>query len=167
MSILKTATDWARVEIFSTSFFIVFGVVFLLASVAFWQLGKTDIAKAYVISTAVVGVILIIIGVGLSYTNYTRVTDFEVAYTQDAADFVTSEIARAEATLKEYQLVVFKIIPVLIAICALLIIVMDAPMWRASLITTIAMLAVILLIDGTAHSRIEIYYHELLAARSN
>jgi hypothetical protein len=33
--------------------------------------------------------------------------------------------------------------------------------WRAISITTIAMMIVILLVDGTAHSRIEAYYEQL------
>jgi hypothetical protein len=42
---------------------------------------------------------------------------------------------------------------------------MDKPVWRASAITTIAMLVVILLIDGTAHGRIDAYNQELLVAK--
>ena len=41
MEILKTATDWAKTEVFSSAFFIIFGVVFVLASIGFWQMGKT------------------------------------------------------------------------------------------------------------------------------
>ena len=70
MGILKTATDWAKAEIFSSSFFIVFGVLFVAVSIGFWQLGKTDLAKAYIIPTAVAGVLLLTIGIGLVYTNY-------------------------------------------------------------------------------------------------
>lgn len=51
MDILKLATDWAKAEVFSTSFFIVFAVVFLIASLGFWQLGKTDLARAYIFPT--------------------------------------------------------------------------------------------------------------------
>ena len=39
----------------------------------------------------------------------------------------------------------------------------NAPIWRASLITTIAMLVVILLIDGTANARIDTYNQQLLS----
>ena len=46
-------------------------------------------------------------------------------------------------------------------LASLLIIVMDKPVWRASCITTIAMMIVILLIDGTAHSRIVDYKQQL------
>lgn len=161
MDILKTATDWAKAEVFSTSFFILFGVGFVVASIAFWQMGKTDLAKAYVIPLAVAGSLLLIIGVGLVYANVTRISSFEASYNQDASAFVKSEVERVDATLKEYQTIVFKAIPFIIILAALLIVFLDKPVWRASAITTIAMLVVILLIDGTAHARIEAYNKQL------
>ncbi len=161
MDILKTATDWARAEVFSTSFFILFGVVFVLASIGFWQLAKTDMAKAYFIPFLVAGSLLLIIGLGLVFTNKSRITQFETAYNKDATAFVESEIARVESTLKEYQTIVFKAIPLVIIVAALLIVFIDKPVWRASAITTIAMLVVILLIDGTAKARIDAYSEQL------
>ena len=162
MDILKTATDWAKAEVFSTPFFILFGVIFVLASIGFWQLGKTDMAKAYIIPTLVAGALLIIIGLGLFFTNKSRINQFEKSYKSNPSAFVASELVRAEATLKEYQTIVFKIIPLIIIICSLVIVFIDKPVWRASMVTTIAMLVVILLIDGTAHARIEAYNQELL-----
>ncbi|SHI61244.1 hypothetical protein SAMN04488096_10329 [Mesonia phycicola] len=161
MDILKTATDWAKSELFSTPFFILFGIVFAVASLGFWQLGKTDIARAYIIPTLVAGVLLVTIGLGLFFTNKSRITRFETAYNKDASVFVESEITRAEATLKEYNTIVFKAIPIIIIVAALSIIFINTPTWRAISITTIAMMIVILLIDGTAHARIEAYYKEL------
>ena len=49
MDILKTAINWAKAELFSTPFFILFGLVFMTASLGFWQLRKTDLTKAYII----------------------------------------------------------------------------------------------------------------------
>ena len=161
MDILKTATDWAKAEVFSTSFFILFGVGFVIASIAFWQMGKTDLAKAYVIPLAVAGSLLMIIWIGLIYTNVTRISSFAAHHEQDASAFVKSEVERVDATLKEYQTIVFKAIPFIILVAALLIAFMDKPVWRASAITTIAMLVVILLIDGMAHGRIEAYNKQL------
>ena len=160
MELLKLATDWAKSEVFSTRFFILFAILFLIASIGFWQLGKTDLAKAYIIPTLVAGLLLLTIGLGLFYTNKSRITQFEKAFTADASSFFQSEIERSESTLKEYT-VVFKVIPILIIVAALLILFMNTPTWRAISITTIAMLIVILLIDGTAHSRIENYHHDL------
>ena len=64
MDIIKASTDWIKAELFSTPFFILFGVLFVLASVGFWQLGKTEMAKAYIIPTMVAGILLMIIGIG-------------------------------------------------------------------------------------------------------
>ncbi len=115
MEILKTATDWAKAEVFSSTFFIVFGVLFVAASIGFWQLGKTDLAKAYIIPTLVAGALLLTIGFGLVFTNKARISSFAVDYNQDASAFVKSEIVRVDNTLKEYKTVVFKVIPLIIA----------------------------------------------------
>lgn len=160
MELLKLATEWAKSEVFSTRFFILFGILFLIASVGFWQLGKTDLAKAYIIPTLVAGILLLIIGSGLNYTNIQRVKQFEKDFNTDTSSFYQSEIERSESTLKEYS-VVFKVIPILIIVSALIILFFNSPTWRAISITTIAMLIVILLVDGTAHSRIENYHKEL------
>ncbi len=160
MEILKLATDWAKAEVFSTRFFIIFAILFLIASVGFWQLGKTDLAKAYIIPTLVAGLLLMTIGLGLFFTNKSRINQFEKAFKADAPAFFKSEIERSESTLKEYT-VVFRVIPILIIVAALIILFIDKPTWRAISITTIAMLTVILLVDGTAHSRIDVYYKQL------
>lgn len=160
MELLKLATDWARAEVFSTRFFILSAILFLMASIGFWQLGKTDLAKAYIIPNLVAGLLLMTIGLGLFFTNKSRITQFKKAFDSDSPAFYQSEIERTESTLKEYT-VVFKVIPILIIIAALLIIFINTPIWRASAITAIAMLVVILLIDGTAHSRIKDYRQQL------
>lgn len=164
MEILKSATDWAKAEVFSTSFFIIFAFLFLIASLGFWQLGKTDMAKAYIIPTLVAGALLLTIGLGLFFTNKSRITQFETAYNTNAATFIDSELVRVESTTKEYKNIVFTVIPLIIIACCLVIIFLNTPNWRASMITTIAMLVVILLVDGTARARIEAYNKQLLLA---
>ena len=161
MDILKAATDWAKAEVFSTTFFIIAGVVFVAVSIGFWQLGKTDLAKAYIIPTLVAGALLLTIGFGLFFTNKSRVANFPTAYNKDASAFVQSEIERVDATLKEYKNVVFTAIPLIIVTFALILFFFDTPIWRAISITTIAMLIVILLIDGMAHARIADYKEQL------
>ena len=160
MNVLKLAIEWAKAEVFSTRFFIFFAIGFLIASIGFWQIGKTELAKAYTIPTLVAGLLLMTIGLGLSYTNKSRIKQFEKEFNADATSFYQSEIKRSEGTLKEYT-IVFKAIPILIIIAAALILLINTPTWRAISITTIAMLSVIILVDGTAHSRIENYYKEL------
>ena len=165
MDLLKAAQEWARAEVFSARFFIIFATLFLAASAGFWQMGKTELAKAYVIPLLVAGVLLMTIGLGLFFTNKARITQFEKAYHQDVSAFAASEIARTESTLKEYTLV-FKVVPMIIIVAALLVIFINTPTWRAIGITTAAMMIVILMVDGTAHARIEAYYEQLLLVKN-
>ena len=162
MEILKSATDWAKAEVFSSTFFILFGIMFVAASIGFWQLGKTDMAKAYIIPTLVAGSLLLAIGLGIFFTNKSRVSGFTTAYNSDAPAFVESEIARVEQSSNEYRTIVFKIIPLIIVVFALLIIFINTPIWRAISITTIAMMVVILVIDSNANARLEVYKEQLV-----
>ena len=161
MEILKAATDWAKAEVFSSTFFILFGAMFLLGTIGFWQLGKTELAKAFVIPTLVAGVLLLIIGVGLVYSNKSRLASFPTAYESDASAFVQSEITRTEKTMAEFQTIVFKVIPLIIVAAALLIVFINKPIWRAIGITTIAMMVVIIMVDSTANARLEAYSKQL------
>jgi len=162
MDILKASTDWAKAELYSTPFFILFGVIFLFACLGFWQLGKTELAKAYVVPTLIAGVLLIIIGIGLFYTNKARITQFQSDFQDNQHLFVKTELERVNNTLNEYDVIVFTIIPIIIVICSVGLVFINQPSWRASLITSIAMLIIILLIDGTAQSRIVIYQEQLI-----
>ena len=161
MEILKIATEWAKAEVFSARFFILFALLFLAASIGFWQLGKTEMAKAYIIPTLVVGVLLTAVGVGIFFTNKSRVTSFAEAYNANPTEFVQSEIKRTEQSMSEYKTIVFKVIPMIIVVAAFLILFIDKPVWRAISITTIAMMVVILAVDSNANSRI-VEYHEQL-----
>ena len=127
----------------------------------FWQLGKTELAKAYIVPTMIAGVLLIIIGIGLFYTNKVRITQFQSEFQDDQYLFVQTELERVNNTLNEYDLIVFTIIPIMIMICSVGLVFINQPSWRASLIISIAMLIIILLIDGTAQSRIVIYQKKL------
>jgi len=162
MDIAKTATEWAKNEVFSSKFFILFGILFVLATLGFWQLGKTDMSKAFVYPTLVAGALLLAIGIGIFYTNRARTTSFATAYEQDATAFVKSEIARTEGSMREYQIAVFRVIPLIIVVAALLIMVIDTPTWRAICTTTIAMMVCIILVDSNAKARLEAYHEELV-----
>ena len=161
MDIVKTATTWGKDEVFSSQFFILFALIFIVASIGFWQLGKTEVAKAFIYPSLVAGILLLAVGVGLFFTNKSRMNNFPTAYESDASAFVKSEISRAEKTVAEFKTVVFKAIPIIIIVAALLIIFVDKPIWRAISITTIAMMSVILLVDSNSSKRMEDYQEQL------
>ncbi|MCK8520454.1 hypothetical protein M0D21_02680 [Aquimarina sp. D1M17] len=164
MEILKIATEWAKAEVFSSKFFILFAILLLIASVGFWQLGRSETAKAYIFPTLVAGMLLLAVGIGILIANTSRISSFENAYTANPSEFIKSEIVRTEKSMKEYSTIVFKIIPCIIIIAALFIIFVDKPYARAICITTIAMMIVILLVDSNANARIKNYHNELKLA---
>ena len=161
MHVLKTAMDWARAEMFSSMFFALFGVVFLFASASFWHLGKTETAKAFVIPLLVTGILLVILGVGLVIANQWRISTFPAAFAADAKAFLAAEITRADKTVSGYQKAVQIYLPAIIAICALALLVVKTPNWQASMVAIIAMMAVIMLVDTNASTRMEDYQDRL------
>lgn len=161
MDILKTAIDWAKGEAFSSKFFILFGAIFVLASIGFWQMGKTDLAKAYVWPTLVAGILLLTIGVGLVILYNSKINSFPEAFGVDEQAFVKAELAYTEKTLGDYENTVFKVIPIIMTVAAALIIFISQPLGRAICISTVAMMAIILLIDGTASARLKEYSKQL------
>ena len=161
MDILKAATDWAKDELVSTPFFILAGTLFLAISLGLWQVGKTDLARAYIIPMLVAGSLLAIIGFGLFFTNKARMDQFKIDHAENRFAFIDSELARTNATLKEYKNVVFTGIPIIIGICIGTLFFVHLPVWRATMITSITMLSVILFIDGLAHARISDYNQQL------
>ncbi len=161
MEILKLATEWAKAEVFSARFFIFFALLFLTASIGFWQLGKTDMAKAYTLPTLIAGLLIMAVGVGIFFANKSRITSFAQAYSDNPSEFVKSEITRTEQSMGEYRTIVFKVIPFIIVAASLLIVFMDKPFWRATAITTIAMMLVILLVDSNANARLLTYHKHL------
>ena len=164
MDIAKTATEWTRAEVLSSAFFIVFALAFLLSSLGFLQMGRTDIARAYVVPMLVAGGLLLALGGGLFVQSQVKLAGLAAAYDASASGFVASEIARAERGLNNYRVAVVYLFPAIIAACALLIPFLASPVWRAGLITTIAMLAIILVIDTNANGRLEAYRQQLTLA---
>lgn len=158
--------DWAKDEVFSSKFFMLFSAMFFLATLGFWQLGKTTTAKAFVLPTLVAGVLILAGGIGLFISNKARVTGFETSYRANPKSFVQTEIIRTEKALKEYKTIVFKVIPLIIILSALLIFFADKPIWRAIGTITIAIMVVILLVDGNSNARIEAYHQRLLVEKN-
>ena len=161
MDIIKFATEWAKAEVFSARFFIFFALLLLAGSVGFWQLGKTEIARSFIVPALVTGMLLLAVGVGIFYANKSRITSFQEAYEKDAAAFVQSEIQRTDKSLGEYRTIVFKVIPMIIVVAALLIVFFQNPTVRAASILTIGMMVVILLVDSNANARLQEYRAEL------
>ena len=90
----------------------------MIASIGFWLFVKTNSAKDYVIPNLIAVILIMIVGIGLFYTNKNRIKSFENDFNNDPAVFIINESNRIELTLKECKNV-FIIIPIIIMIAAL------------------------------------------------
>jgi ABC-2 type transport system permease protein len=164
MNILKLSTDWAKAEVFSAKIALLLSLIFFLASIGFWQLGKTAMAKAFVWPMLVAGILVVVVSAGLYFTNKPRITQFETAYNTDAKAFVQVETERTAKSQNDLALV-FKVLPLIIIAAALLIIFVNKPLWRAIGITTIALMTLLMFIDSNTNARNTTYHQHLLAEK--
>jgi hypothetical protein len=164
MEILKLSTDWAKAEVFSAKISLLLSLLFFLATLGFWQLGKTAMAKAFVWPMLVSGILIAAVSAGLYFGNKPRVTQFETAYNTDAKAFVQTEIKRTAKSQNDLALV-FKVLPLIIITAALLIVFVNTPLWRAIGITTIALMTILMFIDSNTGARNTAYHQHLLAEK--
>ena len=114
IDILKIAIDWAKTETFSSGFFAVIGLLFIVSSFCLWQFGKTDTAKAYVIPLLVTGGLLVILGVGLVISNQLRAASFPAAFNADANGFVARKSSVQPRPSPDMKLPFFGLFPALL-----------------------------------------------------
>ncbi len=164
MEIIKLSTDWAKAEVFSAKMVGLTSLALFVVALGFWQLSKTPMAKSLVWPLVVAGLLLIAVSAGLYFTNKPRITQFEVAYKNDADSFIQSEITRTAKSKHDLALV-FKILPAIIIAAALLIMFSQAPLWRAIAVTTILLMTLLMLIDSNTDARNTAYHQKLLTSK--
>ncbi len=161
MEILKAASDWAKSEIVSSIFFMLFGIAYLLAAFGFWQWGNSPLTKALVIPILIAGGLLLSAGISFYISNKSRLTSFETSYKTNPSALIESEIERTTQTIRTYENVALKVFPAVIVVAALLSIFISNPIIRAICIAMIAFLSVLVILDSQALKRIKIFNQQL------
>jgi ABC-2 type transport system permease protein len=161
MDIIKLSTDWARAEVFSAKIVWLFSVVELLTAIGFWYWGRTTMAKAFIWPLLVMGLFLISVGVGLYAANHPRIVQFENDCHREPKAFLEAEIQRT-ANSQRGLAMVFRILPAIIIIAAILIMLVPAPVWRAIAVTLILTAAFLMLVDSNTEARNDAYHAQLL-----
>ena len=87
-------------------------------------------ARAFVLPMLVAGVLMPILGGRLFYGTWKGSAGFALMISEDWASFVASEIERVDRTMAQYGMAVFKVMPLMIAAAALLVVFVHGPNWR-------------------------------------
>jgi hypothetical protein len=164
MDILKASIDWAKAEVFSAKISLLLSLLFFLAALGFWQLGKSAMAKAFVWPMLVAAILIVAVAAGLYFANKPRITQFETAYNTDAKVFVQTETKRTAKSQNDLALV-FKVLPLIIIAAALLIMFVNTFLWRAIGITAIALMTILMFIDSNTGARNTAYHQRLSAEK--
>jgi hypothetical protein len=161
MDLLKLGIDWARAEVFSARIVWLFSIIGLLSSAGFGFWGKTPTAKAFAVPLVVAGIFLVSIGVGLYMANHPRIAQFEKDYKLDAKAFISKEIARTADSQAQLKLV-FKILPAIAILSAILLMIFPSPHWRAITVTMILLTAFLMAVDSNTEARNDAYHEQLI-----
>lgn len=165
MEIIKMSTDWARAEIFSAKVVWIFSIITIVSAVGFYYLGKTAMAKAFVIPLAIIGFLIAIIGTGLYAANKPRVTQFEESYKTDSVAFIQKEIERTSKSNGDFVLV-FKVLPILMIVGAAMLLLGKSPYWQTSGLSLVLLAVFLMAVDSNTAARNEAYRQELLKIQS-
>jgi hypothetical protein len=161
MDIIKISTDWARAEVFSAKIVWIFSVVEVLAAIGFWYWGRTAIARIFPWPLLVMGLFLVAVGTGLYSANKPRIAQFENEAHRDPKTFLDAEIQRTSESQRELALV-FKILPGMIIVAAVVIMLAPATGWRAISVTIILTAAFLMVVDNNTTARNDDYHSQLL-----
>src|SRR5580692_11780779 len=165
MDIIKISTDWARAEVFSAKIVWMFSVVEVLAAIGFWFWGRTVIARIFPWPLLVMGLFLVAVGAGLYSANKPRIALFESESHRDPKAFLDAEIQRTSKSQRDLALV-FKILPGIIILAAVVIILAPPTAWRAISVTIILTAAFLMAVDSNTTARNEDYHTQLLELKN-
>jgi ABC-2 type transport system permease protein len=161
MDIIKLSTDWARAEVFSAKIVWLFSLVEVLAAIGFWYWGRTAMAKIFPWPLLVMGLFLVAVGAGLYGANKPRISRFENEAQLNPKTFIDTEIQRTAKSQRDLA-TVFKILPGIIIIAALVIMLAPGAGWRAISVTIILTAAFLMVVDSNTTARNNDYHTQLL-----
>lgn len=115
MEFINHTLNWCKGEIFEGKMSILFGIILLTISFAYFKWGSTPYAKAIFWPLLVISILAIGAGVYLLSANSKRIENYPTQFEKNPAEFVQAEKQRTEAFIKVYP-VTFKILFVLMII---------------------------------------------------
>ena len=159
MDILKIATDWAKIELISNAVFVLASIIFLSVSFALQTYARESHFSTYSLPFLIAAILLLILGAGLFFSTWQHSINLE--FQQDKALFIQAELTRAEKTISQYKLAVYMIFPALGLISFCILLVFQNDQVRASAVTSVIVLLILIIVDTAAKERLVKYTKDL------
>lgn len=103
MSLLPHSIHWVKGEILEAQLMLVFSGLALVSALLFWKFGTTPAAKAIVLPIFVVGVIISISGLTMTFSNQQRLGIYPAEYQKGLSTFLVKEKERVEGFIPVYN----------------------------------------------------------------
>ena len=118
-------------------------------------------ARAYWLPLALSGVFLVVVAGGLYYANHPRIASFQEQYRENPELFVKGELERTAKSDSDLTMIVFRILPVIVIVCAVGAMFITKTQWRAWFIVLMMLGAFLMAVDSNTRAR-NAEYHEIL-----
>lgn len=164
MDIVSSAKNWAKAEIKSSFFFMLFGIGYLFIAIFVKQMENSPLAISLFIPLMIAGGLLLLAGISFYFSYKSKLINFEKNYKANPLTFLLAEIESTAKTIKTYQNVALKVFPVIILIATLIALFISLPIVRAICIGVIAFLGVLVILDSQALKRMKTYHQHLRVA---
>lgn len=160
MEFIEHTLNWIRGEIFEAKLILLFGIITLLVAFLFWKTGMTPNAKAMLFPLLIVGIMFIVSGSSMLYSNPKRAVEFSKSFNEDPIELVQAEKKRVENFMTWYPQI--RYVAAGLGVLGILIFLFWAtPIGRAIGVALLVVTISTFVIDHFSEERANIYYKQI------
>jgi hypothetical protein len=161
MDFIEHTQNWIKGEIFEARWIILFALLTIVVAILFWKTGTTPNAKAMFFPLLAVGILFLVSGSTMLYTNPKRSVEYAETYKEDPANHIKAEKERVENFMTWYPQIRY-VMTGIAALGILLFLVWAVPLGRAIGIALILTALATFVIDHFSEERANIYYEQII-----
>jgi hypothetical protein len=161
MDFIEHTQNWIKGEIFEAKWIVLFGLFTIIVAFLFWKTGTTPNAKAMLFPLLTVGILFLVSGSTMLYTNPKRSNDYAEAYKNDPVNLIEAEKERVEYFMTWYPQIRYVMTGIAV-LGILLFLFWSVPIGRAIGIALILIALTTFVIDHFSEERANIYYEQII-----
>ena len=148
-------------EIFEGRMLALFGAVIVTLALVFWRMGSTPSARAMFVPLLIVGVLALVVGLSMNFSNQARIGKYSAAYAESPTAFVQAERERTESFIRWYPYTMYTF-SVIIILALGVFLWKPTPLGRAIGLATVLLGLAVLFLDHFSEERAEGYHTQIM-----
>lgn len=166
MDFIQHTLNWCKGEVCEGKMSLLFGVLLLLTSLAYWKWGSTAYAKALFLPLLVVALLAIGTGLYLITANQKRIQQYPEEYQQNTNAFIANEKQRTAAFITWYPITQKIVFGIMVAgmLCMIL---SKSPTLRSIGIGLMVLSLYVFVLDHFSEERALTYHSKIVEQLAN